>query len=114
MFSKKLLKVACIMGGVYIVFAAVVLIGFHAIRNNPIDQIAMPYICDDEALQEQYGNIFSVGRNVTRKVNETENTMTVPYIVETDDKRLTVYVELEKQQEDWIAVSLGVVKAESR
>ena len=113
-FSKKLFKVIFIMACIHIVFVTIVFAMFHAIRNDPIDQIAMPYIWADEEMQTEYGSVFLVSRNVTRKIKKTENTMDVPYSVETDDKCLTVYVQLEKQEENWTAVSIEIIKVESR
>lgn len=104
--SKKFKAVAILLAG-YAVFVMIVLIGFFMIRNNPIDKIAMPYIWDNKEIEEEYGEINGVYRNI-KKSEKSDTKMIISYSVKTQKYDLLVYVTLEKYLNNWEATSLEV------
>ena len=108
MSRKKWILVILIVIVVAIVFSLIVIFAFNSVQGNPIDKIAITYIRNSTSIQDQYGEIVSIGRNVIDKVEETENTKSIPYQVETKDYRMTIYVQLEKKEQIWEAISLNI------
>ncbi|MDE6148788.1 MAG: hypothetical protein K2F81_01660 [Ruminococcus sp.] len=106
-FKNRKFKIISIILLIYLLFATVVLICFYSIRNNPTDKIAMPYVWNDKDFQNQYGEISSVCRYHGYETKKTEKEMKVPYVVET--KNYNVYVILQKNDDDWDAVSLDIL-----
>ena len=109
-FKSKKFKMISIILFMYLLFVAVVLIGFYSIRNNPTDKIAMPYIWQNEDLEKQYGEIHSVLRYHGYETEKTKNKKKVSYSVETENNRVIVYVTLEKNEENWEAESLEILE----
>ena len=108
--KKKVFKIVLIVLLGYAVFASIVITLFNAVRNNSTDQIAMPYIWENEEVFAEYGEVISVGRMVFKNKEKTETSMKVPYSVYAGDYRLIVYVTLSKSGEEWVPNSLEIEK----
>lgn len=94
MDKKKILKISAICVTIYTVFAILVILIFNSIYNNPIDNIAKIYIRDNTNIEEQYGKIVSIGKNMLHKTKKTESLIKSPYTVHTKDERVVVYITL--------------------
>ena len=110
MKNKKLLIAIVVAISVYIVFAGVVAILFNYISNNPIDKISITYIRDNTDIENEYGEIVSVGKNILYKTIKEESIIKSPYTVTTHTGRVIVYITLAKNGEEWEAVSSEVIE----
>lgn len=109
MLKNRKFKIIATILLIYLFFATVILIGFYSIRNNPTDKIAMPYVWNDKDFQNQYGEISSVCRYHGYEITKIEKEMKVPYVVETKNYNVYVYVNLQKNDNDWDAVSIDII-----
>lgn len=109
MLKNRKFKIIATILLLYLFFATVILIGFYSIRNNPTDKIAMSYVWNDKDFQNQYGEISSVCRYHGYEITKIEKEMKVPYVVETKNYNVYVYVNLQKNDNDWDAVSIDII-----
>lgn len=70
----------------------------------------MTYIWHNTDIQNQYGEIVSVGRNVLLKRTKNGSTIKSPYIIETKTNRVKVYVTLIQTDKQLNAVSYEVIE----
>lgn len=110
MRKSKILSLLIIGILIYAVFAAIVITLFNSISNNPIDNLSKTYIRNNTDIQNQYGEIISIGKNVLYETRKDESTIQSPYTVETKTGRVIVYVTLIKSNEEWKAVSSEVIE----
>lgn len=107
--NKTLLLFAiCIL--IYAVFAVIVITLFNAVQNNPIDKLSITYIRNSPDVQNKYGEIIFIGKNVSYGTKREEAVIKSPYTVETKMGRVIVYVTLMKCDGEWEAISLEVVE----
>lgn len=111
--KSKTKRIILIVIAVYALFVVFVSSLFYYMRNNPTDQVAMTYLWNDTSFEAQYGEIVHIGRNVTNRTEKSQNTKKVPYIVETKTERILVFVELQRFENNWSAVSWTVKEVHS-
>lgn len=108
--KNKILKLIIICLSVFAVFAAIVMVLFYSMSNDPIDQISMTYLWNDSHIEDKYGEIIHIGRYAFGARKKGESEIKSPYVVETKTGRITVYVTLEKHDEEWEASSYEVIE----
>ncbi|MEG1719428.1 MAG: hypothetical protein RR306_03790 [Clostridia bacterium] len=101
MNKKKVFTVFAIIGLIFLIFSTIVIIAFNAVRNDPIDKIAMTYIWNTKEISDEFGEIVSVGRNIVEKSEKSETVMIIPYSVDTKSNRVLILIKLEKNENDW-------------
>lgn len=106
--KKKTLTLFVICISIYVVFTAIVVVSFHSISNNPIDNLSITYIRNSTDLQNKYGEITHIGKNILYKTEKNETSIKSPYTIETEKGRVIVYVTLTKREEAWEAISLEI------
>lgn len=111
---KKIFKVIALYLVCFLVFASVVLFLFNRMQNNPVDKVAMTYIRHCDEIIEFVGEIKSIGRYGLFKVEKIENTIIVPYSVETQNSRVVIAVTLIENEETWEVISYEIRKVENR
>lgn len=107
---KKIHTILIICVLVFSVFAGIVIILFNSVSNNPIDKIAIPYIRQNTDLQNKYGEMIWIGKNVLYETKNEESMIKSAYTVEIESGRVIVYVTLIKSNGKWEAVSLEEVE----
>lgn len=95
---------------IFAVFAAVVITLFNSVSNDPIDKISITYIRNGTNIQNEYGEILYVGKNILYETTRDDSTIKTPYTIETETGRVIVYVTLMKCNEEWKASSLEVIE----
>ena len=110
MKKNKMLLILIIGISAYAVFAVIVITIFNSILNNPIDKISMTYIRNSSDIQDEYGEIIYIGKNIIYKTKKDEATIKTPYTIETETERVAAYVTLLKCGEEWEADSLEVIE----
>lgn len=93
---KKIMAVVVLFFSIFLVFSIVISVLFNKMRNNPVDQVAITYIRHCDEIIESVGEIKSIGRYVLSKKEKVENTIIVPYSVETQNSRAVIAVTLIK------------------
>lgn len=92
----------------YACLATVIISGFVAINNNPIDVAAMTYIWSNaEEIEPTYGEITHIGRYIKGK-EKNDNQVSVLYGVEVESGELKVRVYLLKENGEWIVQSMEI------
>ncbi len=81
-------------------------------QSNPIDKAAMIYLWNDSGIDEEYGEIKHVNKNISHKTEKNNNTIRAPYMVETEEYQILVYVTLENNNGNWVAVSFEAEEVE--
>ena len=100
--------IICVL--LFSVFAGIVIILFNSVSNDPIDKIAIPYIRQNTDLQDKYGELIWIGKNVLYETQEDDTMIKSPYTVEIKSGRVIVYVTLIKNDDKWKAVSLEEIE----
>lgn len=100
--------IICVL--LFSVFAGIVIILFNSVSNDPIDKIAISYIRQNTDLQDKYGELIWIGKNVLYETQEDDTMIKSPYTVEIKSGRVIVYVTLIKNNDKWKAVSLEEIK----
>lgn len=95
---------------IYVVFATIVITSFNYVSNNTIDKIAITYIRNSSDIQQNYGEIIHIGKNILYETKNDKSIIKSPYTVETETGRVIVYITLVKCNEDWEVTSLEVVE----
>lgn len=105
---NKYLKIILGVILAWICFATVVIVGFLAINNNPIDVAAMTYIWNNaEDLESEYGEITHVGRYIKGK-EKSEDCVSTLYGAEVKSGEIVIRVFLEKVDDEWVVQSMEV------
>ena len=107
---KKILISFIICISIFVVFAVIVVTLFNSVSNNPIDNLSIDYIQNNTDIQNKYGEIISIGRNILYKTEKDESSIKSPYTIETETGRVIVYVTLMKYDEKWEAISLETIE----
>lgn len=108
---KRILKIFGIIVAAYVVFAIIILILFHYVSTNPMDKAAITYLRSSADVEERYGNIIHIGRNLLYDAKESESSVKAPYTLETENGLVTVYVTLLiNGDENFKAVSYEVIE----
>lgn len=110
MTKKKWWLIIVVVIAGFALFATVVIMMFNYISDNPIDTVAMSYLAKESGMQEEYGEILSIGRHIYHKTIKEESTIKAPYSVTTESGRVIVYVTLVKNDEAWVADSWEVIE----
>lgn len=110
MRKNKILLLLIIGILIFAVFAVIVITIFNSVSNNPIDNLSISYIRNSTDIQNEYGEIISIGKNILYKTKNDESTIKAPYTIETETGRVIVYVTLMKRNEEWTASSLEVIE----
>lgn len=110
MRKNKILLLLIIGILIFAVFAVIVITIFNSVANNPIDNLSITYIRNSTDIQNEYGEIISVGKNILYETKNDKATIKTPYTVETKTGRVIVYVTLLKCDEEWRASSLEVIE----
>lgn len=100
--------IICVL--LFSVFAGIVIILFNSVSNDPIDKIAISYIRQNTDLQDKYGELIWIGKNVLYETQEDDTMIKSPYTVEIKSGRVIVYVTLIKNDDKWKAVSLEEIE----
>ena len=95
---------------IFAVFAVIVITIFNSVSNNPIDNLSITYIRNSTDIQNEYGEIITIGKNTLYETKNDESTIKTPYTIETETGRVIVYVTLMKCNEKWKASSLEVIE----
>lgn len=112
--KKRVLFIIAIGVLSFAVFSTFIVIGFNCVSKNPIDIIAKEYIISNSNIENEYGEIISMGRNFKYESTENEKEIKRPYSVETKTVTVMVYVTLIKQNEEWVANSLEIIKVSTK
>ncbi len=107
---KKIHTIIIICALAFVIFAGVVIIAFNFVSNNPIDKIAIPYIRQNADLQNKYGELIWIGRNVLYETENKESTIKSAYTVEIESGRVIVYVTLIENDGKWEAIALEEIE----
>ena len=107
---NKTVKILIIFYSTIIVLGVIIAIISYNILNNPIDMISITYLRRDTNIEDEYGEIVHIGKNVFHKTKKDESTIISPYTIETQNERIVVYVTLTKNKEEWTAVSYEIVE----
>lgn len=78
----------------------IVITAFNSVANNQIDNLSITYIRNSTDIQNEYGEIISVGRNILYEAKNDKVTIKASYTVETKTNRVIVCVTLLKCDED--------------
>lgn len=78
--------------------------------KDPIDNISIAYIRNSTDIQNEYGEIISIGKNILYETKNDESTIKTPYTIKTETGRVIAYVTLLKCDEEWKASSLEVIE----
>ena len=108
--KRRILIIILIVLAVEIVFGAIIISVFYGIRNNTIDNVAMPYLWQSEEIGEQIGEIVHIGRKVEFNSTKSETERVVPYYIETSNKRYLVEVTLQKVANEWQVVDYTFIE----
>lgn len=93
----------------YILYMMVIASAIDAITNNPFYEAAVPLVREDRALTAEYGRIYSLNRLVFERSEKTTTMAKLPYKLVTEEEVLLVYISFEKENGEWVAVSLEVI-----
>ena len=110
MRKNKILLLLIIGILIFAVFAVIVITIFNSVSNNPKDNISIAYIRNSADIQNEYGKIISIGKNILYEPQNNESKIKTPYTIETETGRVIVYVTLMKCNEEWKASSLEVIE----
>lgn len=110
MRKNKMLLLLIIGILIFAVFAVIVITIFNSVSNNPIDNLSITYIRNSTDIQNEYGEIITVGKNILYETKNDESTIKTPYTIETEAGRVIVYVTLMKCNKKWKASSLEVIE----
>ena len=110
MGKNKIILVLVIGILMFAAFATIVITLFNAVSNDPIDKLSTTYIRHGSDIEQEYGEIIHIGRNVLYETQKDEATIRVQYTVETKTGRVIVYVTLTKYDEEWKADSSEVIE----
>ena len=110
MRRNKMILLLIIVILIFAVFAVTVITIFNSVSNNPIDNLSISYIRNSTNIQNEYGEIISIGKNILYETKNDESTIKKPYTIETETGRVIVYVTLVKCDEEWKASSLEVIE----
>lgn len=110
MRKNKMLLLVIIGILIFAVFAVIVITIFNSVSNNPIDNLSITYIRNSTDIQNEYGEIISIGKNILYETKNDESTIKTPYTIETETGRVIVYVTLMKCNEEWKTTSLEVIE----
>lgn len=110
MKKRKVLIVVIAVLLLYAVFAIVVTTLFHSIQNDPIDVIAIPYLRYDTNIEEEYGEIKHIGKNLLYETKKSDNRIESPYGLETENGHIIAYVTLVKEENEWVPISYDIVE----
>ena len=110
MKKNKMLSLLIIGILIFVVFALIVITIFNSVSKNPIDNISITYIRNSTDIQNEYGEIISIGKNILYENINDDSTIKTPYTIETETGRVIAYVTLLKCDEEWTASSLEVVE----
>ncbi len=110
MKKNKILFLIIIGILIFAVFAVIVITIFNSVANNPIDNLSITYIRNSADIQNEYGEIVSIGKNILYEIKNDEFTIKTPYTIETKTERVIVYVTLMKCEKEWKASSLEVIE----
>jgi hypothetical protein len=111
MSKTKKLIIKFIIG--YFVVCAIVgvvcMYFFTKIREDPIDNVAMPYLWDEEAITEQVGaDIKHINRHL-RTEEGTRRGVYVTYSIEFyGGEKWYATVRLDKEGEEWVVLDYGL------
>ena len=109
--KKKVFLIIGIIATAFTTLASINVLLFYQIRDNPRDHVAGSYICNNAEFVEKYGEPYSIGRYIAVSKEKTENSVFVPYSVDTDDYCVIVYVELQKNEGgNYTALSMRVLE----
>lgn len=88
-----------------LVMGAVTTFLFKAIREDPIDNVAMPYLWDEEAITQQVGaDIKHINRHL-RTEEGTQRGVYVTYSIEFyGGEKWYATVRLDKEGEEWVVL----------
>ena len=110
MRKNKILLLLTIVISIYALFAVIVITLFNFISNNPIDNLSITYIRNSTDIQNEYGEIIFVGKNILYETKNEGSIIKTPYTIETETGRVIVYVTLMKHDKELNASSLEVIK----
>lgn len=110
MRKNKILLILIIGILIFAVFAVIVITIFNSVSNNPIDNMSIAYIRNSAEIQNEYGEIISIGKNILYETKNDEATIKTPYTIETKTGRVIVYITQMKCDEEWKASSLEVIE----
>lgn len=113
LFNKKWFRIIFIITMAYITFFIMVLIGFNAVQkinSTPLDLAVKEHFYFDEDFEEEYGIIYSMGRNHRLDIVEDEQKIKAPFNVYAEHKEFTMYVTLEKHNENFIVIGYEIVE----
>ncbi len=108
MKKAHIIIIICVLA--FAVFACIVIIEFNSVSNNTIDKIAIPYIRQNTDLQNKYGELIWIGRNVLYETKNEKSMIKSAYTVEVELGRVIVYVTLIENRDMWEAVSLEEIE----
>ncbi len=110
MKKSKILVLFIICISIFVVFAILVVTLFNSVSKNPIDNLSKSYIYSNTDIQDKYGEIISIGKNILYETERNETSIKSPYTIETEMGRVIVYVTLMKYDEEWEAISLEIIE----
>ena len=108
MKSKKTLLIFVICLLAFAIFAVIVITLFDSASNNPIDIISATYIRNSTDIQNKYGEIINISKNVFYETKHDEFTIKSPYTIQTINERIIVYVNLINSDGKWEAISCEI------
>ena len=112
--KKVILVVSCVLAS-YLIFFVLIRTLFYMKLNNPFDNAASLYIREhSDDIVEEYGEINIILRTIEYRKIKSEDYMKVPYNIETDTNYISVYVEFEKEGDEWKAQSYEIIEVEER
>ena len=107
---KKISLILIIGISTYAVFAVIVITLFNSVSNDPIDNLSITFIRNSTDIQNEYGEIISVRKNILYETQNDESILRSPYTIETRLGRVIVYVTLMKCEGKWNAISFEVIE----
>ena len=107
---KKISLILIIGISTYAVFAVIVITFFNSVSNDPIDNLSITFIRNSTDIQNEYGEIISVRKNILYETQNDESILRSPYTIETRLGRVIVYVTLMKCEGKWNAISFEVIE----
>ena len=92
MRKNKMLLLLIIGILIFAVFAVIVITIFNSVSNNPIDNLSITYIRNSTDIQNEYGEIITIGKNILYETKNDESTIKTPYTIETETGNVgTIY-----------------------
>lgn len=110
MNKKRIFKAFLILGIVYLILFAFVFTIYHLRTYDPHNEVAVPYIWDSTEISEKYGKIVSICRDKADGVVEYQNSVIVPYGIETEKFTLSITVTLIQEKKEWIVEKLEIIE----